>query len=490
MNLTFNTTSPASAPTAVATAAVLPTAGDTAAPSDGAAAPDGGLFSQLAPLPMTQFGQWLEQATASVAGTPLDGDQLAAPSSETADDARASEQQSEQVPQTGAMAMPLMPMAAAAQATLAAVAAALPGSPLPGSLLPGSPLPGIPLPGSPLSSSPLAGSPLPSSALAGKFGADAAVAITASADSAGPATGIDALAGPDAATSEIGMAGTTGAVAQTAPTVQRDSALAQAVTGASMSPIQTQVSPHIQTETQARIQNLAAMPAMAARVVADSGTEQPAARVRTDGASADAGGAKAQIQAGTTPAFASAMGDAGQDASSQGERAPAGTTMVMNATTMPSADGAADSVTLSGPPTAWRQSLQEALGERLQLQVGRNAEQAVIRLEPPMLGQVEISIRHSAGALEVHISATHHEVLRQLQAVSENLRSDLAQRQFTEVAVNVSAARAGSGAAQSFGSEQQGRGRGQGDQQDDTQPGMALAEAHHASSAFSLNGRA
>jgi flagellar hook-length control protein FliK len=64
----------------------------------------------------------------------------------------------------------------------------------------------------------------------------------------------------------------------------------------------------------------------------------------------------------------------------------------------------------------------------------------VIRLEPPMLGRVEIAIRHSAGSLEVHISATNGEVLRQLQTVSDNLRNDLAQRQFTEVAVNIAQA--------------------------------------------------
>ena len=157
----------------------------------------------------------------------------------------------------------------------------------------------------------------------------------------------------------------------------------------------------------------------------------------------------------------------------------------------PARDGG--TLTLSGPPTAWRQSLQEALGERLNLSVGKNAEQAVIRLEPPMLGRVEISIRHAAGSLEVNITATHSEVLRQLNTVSDNLRSDLAQRQYTDVSVNVSQAtpRAQAGAqAGTFGADAQGRGRQQGEDQDERAPGAALAEANQSTTAFSLGGRA
>jgi len=147
----------------------------------------------------------------------------------------------------------------------------------------------------------------------------------------------------------------------------------------------------------------------------------------------------------------------------------------------------ADTVKLAGPPTAWRQSLQEALGERLNVQVGKNMEQAVIRLEPPQLGRIDIAIRHSAGTLEVNISATNGEVLRQLQTVSENLRSDLSQRQFTEVAVTVAPAQK-NGAAP-FGDPQQGRGRQQGREQEENQPGRALAEASNNTSVFTLGGR-
>jgi flagellar hook-length control protein FliK len=149
---------------------------------------------------------------------------------------------------------------------------------------------------------------------------------------------------------------------------------------------------------------------------------------------------------------------------------------------------AADTVKLAGPPAAWRQSLQEALGDKLHVQVTNNVEQAVIRLEPPQLGRIDIAIRHSAGTLEVNISASNGEVLRQLQTVSDNLRSDLSQRQFTEVAVTV-APMARQGNATPFGDPQQpGRGRQQARDQEN-EPGRALADGDTAKSAFTLAGR-
>jgi flagellar hook-length control protein FliK len=100
------------------------------------------------------------------------------------------------------------------------------------------------------------------------------------------------------------------------------------------------------------------------------------------------------------------------------------------------------------------------------------------------MGRIDIAIRHSAGSLEVNITATNSEVLRQLQTVSDNLRSDLSQRQFTEVAVTVAPAPKNNAAP--FGDPQQGRGRQQGREQEDQQPGRALAEANDNPSGFSL----
>ncbi|MGK5023570.1 flagellar hook-length control protein FliK [Janthinobacterium sp. RB2R34] len=134
-----------------------------------------------------------------------------------------------------------------------------------------------------------------------------------------------------------------------------------------------------------------------------------------------------------------------------------------------------DVIKLNGPAQQWQEPLREALGERLQTQIGRNSEHAVIRLDPPMLGRIDISIRHAAGTLQVNVSASNPEVLRQLQGIGETMRTDLAQRQYTEVAVNISATPR-SPAAQAF-AEGDARGQRQpGRQQDEAAPGRALSD--------------
>jgi flagellar hook-length control protein FliK len=202
-----------------------------------------------------------------------------------------------------------------------------------------------------------------------------------------------------------------------------------------------------------------------------------AVRVAVQAAGADRAGKDGNADAGNTSG-----GNTSAGGNAPGAAAQFGSIMAAQPAAV---QPAADTVKLAGPPTAWRQSLQEALGERLQLQVGNNVEQAVIRLEPPQLGQIDIAIRHSAGSLEVNISATNSEVLRQLQTVSDNLRNDLSQRQFSDVAVTVAPAPKNSGTP--FGDpQQQGRGRQQGRDQDEYEPGRALAEAGNPASAFSL----
>ncbi|KQY19040.1 hypothetical protein ASD28_02525 [Massilia sp. Root133] len=183
-------------------------------------------------------------------------------------------------------------------------------------------------------------------------------------------------------------------------------------------------------------------------------------------------------------------GTGGQDAATDGSGAQgvqpgtATAAPVAGAVTLPAAQPAADTVKLAGPPTAWRQTLQETLGDRLNVHVAGNVQQATISIEPPQLGRIDIAIRHSAGTLEVNISATNGDVLRQLQTVSDNLRNDLSQRQYTEVAVTVTPAPKNNAAP--FGDpQQQGRGRQQGRDQDN-EPGRGLAEAGNPASVFNL----
>jgi flagellar hook-length control protein FliK len=184
-------------------------------------------------------------------------------------------------------------------------------------------------------------------------------------------------------------------------------------------------------------------------------------------------------------------GTGGQDTGTDGSGAQsvqpgtnAAAAPVPGAVTLPAAQPAADTVKLAGPPTAWRQSLQETLGDRLNVHVANNVQQATISIEPPQLGRIDIAIRHSAGTLEVNITATNGDVLRQLQTVSDNLRNDLSQRQYTEVAVTVTPAPKNNAAP--FGDpQQQGRGRQQGRDQDN-EPGRGLAEAGNPASVFNL----
>jgi flagellar hook-length control protein FliK len=192
-------------------------------------------------------------------------------------------------------------------------------------------------------------------------------------------------------------------------------------------------------------------------------------------------GNAANGNAGTTGQDASADGSAPQNVQAGTNTAAA---PVPGAVTLPAAQPAADTVKLAGPPTAWRQSLQETLGDRLNVHVANNVQQATISIEPPQLGRIDIAIRHSAGTLEVNISATNGDVLRQLQTVSDNLRNDLSQRQYTEVAVTVTPAPKNNAAP--FGDpQQQGRGRQQGRDQDN-EPGRGLAEAGNPASVFNL----
>lgn len=126
------------------------------------------------------------------------------------------------------------------------------------------------------------------------------------------------------------------------------------------------------------------------------------------------------------------------------------------------------------------QSLVDALGERIDVQLQRGSERAVIRLDPPMQGQLEITIRRDAGAIQIHLSATHGDVVKQLQAISDSLRHDLGNRHSGDVSVVVS---------QHLGRDGDGRGRPSSPAPEKAEPGQALVEAEdgHAPARFALS---
>jgi flagellar hook-length control protein FliK len=195
----------------------------------------------------------------------------------------------------------------------------------------------------------------------------------------------------------------------------------------------------------------------------------------------------ASVSTASTAAPVTAVAqDAGlaSDSNSRGDQNQQNTSFrgVMAASAPVAADQTAtpDTVKLAGNPNEWQQPLRAALGDRLQMQLQRNSEHAVIRLDPPNLGSIEISIRHTAGALQVNLSASNSDVLRQLNTVSDNMRSDLSQRQFSDVAVTVSASN-GRGLADGSGGGRRGE-----QEQQERGPGRALSEGDQPSSTFAM----
>lgn len=226
------------------------------------------------------------------------------------------------------------------------------------------------------------------------------------------------------------------------------------------------------------------------------GADTAARDARAPLAAVDASAAKFSLNADTAAAMPAPAAAAPGSAPRDGERSGSNSaTPAANALLQPLAAAAgtpagagSDTLKLNGAPQQWQQPLREALGERLQTQIGRNGEHAVIRLDPPMLGRIEISIRHTAGSLQVSVNASNSEVLRQLQGIGETMRTDLAQRQYTDVAVTIGAT-ARSPAAQAY-AEGDGRGQRQpGRQQDDNEPGRALSDGTAGATTFAMHER-
>jgi flagellar hook-length control protein FliK len=119
-------------------------------------------------------------------------------------------------------------------------------------------------------------------------------------------------------------------------------------------------------------------------------------------------------------------------------------------------------------------ALAALLQERLQVQIAKRSEHAVVRLDPPSLGTIEISIRHEGGQLQVHLRASHGEVARQLHAIGENLRQDLLQRHET-VSVHV------------FDSTRDGERRRERQMPWQDTPGRALDESGDEPASFAMN---
>ncbi|WP_439411890.1 flagellar hook-length control protein FliK [Enterobacter ludwigii] len=93
---------------------------------------------------------------------------------------------------------------------------------------------------------------------------------------------------------------------------------------------------------------------------------------------------------------------------------------------------------LANKNSCWAEQLHSALGDRLQLQIQNQIQHATIRLDPPNMGKIDISMQVDNGRLQIHINASHGDVYRALQQVSNELRQTLADKNFIQVNVQVS----------------------------------------------------
>lgn len=102
------------------------------------------------------------------------------------------------------------------------------------------------------------------------------------------------------------------------------------------------------------------------------------------------------------------------------------------------------------------QALVQALSQRIQVQQAQGMEVAIVRLDPPQMGSLEIRIRQDALGVQVQMHASNNEVARQLAGVAENLRQELLVRS-SDATVTVASSRFSQGSGQP--GEQQHAGR-------------------------------
>ncbi|MED5526550.1 MAG: flagellar hook-length control protein FliK [Pseudomonadota bacterium] len=91
------------------------------------------------------------------------------------------------------------------------------------------------------------------------------------------------------------------------------------------------------------------------------------------------------------------------------------------------------------------QELAAALGDRLQLQVSQQIKEARVRLDPPDMGRVDLTVRMEGDRLSVHLQASQPMVRDMLHQQLDRLRLDLVQQHGTQVEVSVGQDRGQSG---------------------------------------------
>lgn len=94
-------------------------------------------------------------------------------------------------------------------------------------------------------------------------------------------------------------------------------------------------------------------------------------------------------------------------------------------------------VRLGDSSAQWGQQLVEALRDKVDLQVNQQVKQAHIRLDPPELGRLELSVRMDGDKLTVQLNAANPAIREALIQSMERLRMALAPHHSGGVEVNV-----------------------------------------------------
>lgn len=110
------------------------------------------------------------------------------------------------------------------------------------------------------------------------------------------------------------------------------------------------------------------------------------------------------------------------------------------------------------PEARWGEQMIQTLEGQVRLQLEQRVQHATLRLDPPQLGSLEISVSHQDGRVQVHINASQGETGKWLAQSAERLRQELAEHSFSQAQVTVSS-------------------DGQGRQHSPRQPRWALPEA-------------
>ncbi|MBR7629018.1 lateral flagellar hook-length control protein LafE [Aeromonas popoffii] len=92
---------------------------------------------------------------------------------------------------------------------------------------------------------------------------------------------------------------------------------------------------------------------------------------------------------------------------------------------------------LADNPAQWGQQLVDVLKDKVEIQVNQQIKQAHIRLDPPELGKLELTVRVDGDRLNVQINVTNPAVRETLIQSMERLRMSLAPHHAGGVEVNV-----------------------------------------------------